>query len=325
MALKEATMIITTQLLNKVVAALLAIILVATNAHAEKRIALSFDDVPRQKGAFLTPDDRTVKLIAALQKAKVKQAAFFINPGKLSDPDGAGGEGRITAYVNAGHVIANHSFSHPKLGNTDTDAYLADIDTASAWLKDRDGNRPWFRFPYLDEGGDDKVKRDAIRAGLKARGLRNGYVTADGSDWHLETLTVEAMKASKPMDMDALKKLYVSVQMSAVEYHDVMAQRTLGRSPAHVILLHETDLAALFIEDFVAELRLNGWTIITADEAFADPIASAMPDVPFAYGTLIGSMAWEKDVKPPVWPFWIGTATATFLFDRRVTKTPEPR
>ncbi len=299
--------------------------LVANGAHAEKRIALSFDDVPRARGAFLTPDERTTKLIAALKQAKVKQAAFFLNPGKLLTPDGQGGEARIKAYTGAGHVIANHSNSHPHLGETDSAAYLADIDAGAAWLKGREGYRPWFRFPYLDEGGKDKVKRDAIRAGLRARGLRNGYVTADGADWHLENLTLEAKKGGKPMDMEALRKLYVTVQMSAVEYHEALARQTLGRSPAHVMLMHETDLAALFLPDFVAELRRNGWKIVTADEAFADPISKAMPDVPFAYGTLIGSMAWEKDIKPPLWPIWIGTSTATFLFDRRVIKIPEPQ
>ncbi len=312
-----------------IVGVVLMLLFTAIPAHAgpastSKWIALSFDDVPRNAGAFFSPDERTQKLIAALKTAKVKQAAFFLNPGNLSKPDGQGGEARINAYVAAGHVIANHSYSHPKLTKVDAAAYLADIDAASAWLKGRTGNRPWFRFPYLDEGGEDKVKRDAIRAGLKIRGLKNGYVTADGSDWYLEDLTIKAKNEGKTMDMEALKKLYVSVQMSAVEYHDTLARRTLGRSPAHVILLHETDLAALYIADFVAELRLNGWTIITADEAFADPISNAMPDVPFAYGTLIGSMAWEKDIKPPVWPIWIGTATASFLFDRRVIKVPEP-
>jgi peptidoglycan-N-acetylglucosamine deacetylase len=305
--------------------ALIVSILVASGAHAEKRIALTFDDIPRQRGAFFTPNERTTKLIAALKLAKVKQAAFFINPGRLATPDGQGGEVRISAYVAAGHVIANHSFSHPQLGDTEASAYLADIDSAAVWLKGRAGYRPWFRFPYLDEGGDDKIKRDAIRAGLKARGMVNGYVTADGADYNLESLTVQAKKDGKAMDMEALKKLYVSVQMSAVEYHDTLARRTLGRSPAHVMLLHETDLAAMFIADFVDELRRNGWKIITVDQAFADPIAKAMPDVPYSYGTLIGSMAWEKGVQPPIWPFWIGTSTANFLFEKRVIKTPEPK
>jgi peptidoglycan-N-acetylglucosamine deacetylase len=297
----------------------------APSSASEKRIALTFDDIPRGRGAFLTPDERSEKLIAALKASGVKQAAFFLNPAKLADPDGQGGEARIAAYVAAGHVIANHSNNHIHLNETEAPAYLADVDAAEAWLKGRKGYRPWFRFPYLAEGGSDKVKRDAIRAGLKERGLRNGYVTADGSDWHLEALTIQSKSDGKVMDMEALKKLYVTTQMSGVEYHDALARRTLKRSPAHVMLLHETDLAALFLPDFIAELKRHGWTIITADEAFADPINKAMPDVPYSAGTLVGSMAWEKDVKPPLWPIWIGTSTMTFLFEQRVIKKPEQK
>jgi peptidoglycan-N-acetylglucosamine deacetylase len=295
-------------------------LLLSSPAMASKRIALSFDDVPRKPGAFFTPDERSQRLIAALRQAKVGQAVFFLNPGRLASPEGTGGEARIMAYVAAGHLIANHSYSHPHLGKLSAADYLADIDKAEAWLKGRPGYRPWFRFPYLFEGGDDKAKRDEVRAGVAARGLRNGYVTADGSDWHLEQLTIDAAKAGKPMDMKALRRLYLQMQLSAAEYHDKMARTTLGRSPAHVLLLHETDLAALFIGDLVTELRREGWTIITADAAYRDPLGKAFPDVPFAAGTLTGSLTWEKNIEPPLSPLWMGESVVSLLFERRVLK-----
>lgn len=304
---------------------ILCCILMGVQAHAQKRIALTFDDVPRQKGAFLSTEERTTRLIAALDEAGVKQAAFFVNAGFLETPDGEGGEARINAYVNAGHVLANHSFSHPHLNAISASDYVADIDRNEAWLKGRKGYRPWFRFPYLDEGGTDKVKRDAVRTALRNRKLQNGYVTADGSDWHLEALTIEAAKAGKTIDVKALRRLYISSQMSNIEYYHELARRTLGREPAHVMLMHETDIAALFIADLVAELKRQGWTIISADEAFADPIASAEPDTPFAAGTLTGSMAWEKNIEPPMWPVAMNTATMSLLFENNVAKAvPTP-
>lgn len=303
----------------------LAALLLGTAAQAQdKRIALTFDDVPRQAGAFFTPAERTERLIAALAEARVEQAAFFVTPGRLDTPDGAGGEARIAAYVAAGHVIANHSYNHHHLSKSTAEAYLADLDRTEQWLKGRAGYRPWFRFPYLDEGADDKAKRDAVRAGLAARRLRNGYVTADGSDWNLEALTIEARAAGREMDMKALRRLYLQSQLSGVVYHDALARRTLGRSPAHVLLLHETDLAALFLVDLVAELRREGWTIVTADEAFADPdLRDAMPDVPYSWGTLTGAMAWEQNIDPPLTPLWMGTALVRWLFEQRVVKPEE--
>lgn len=288
-------------------------------AAQDKRIAITFDDVPRGAGAFFTPDARSKRLIAALREAGVQQAAFYVTTGNLDTPDGAGGEARISAYVAAGHVIANHSHSHWHLNETGAEAYLADLDRAAAWLRGRPGYRPWFRFPFLDEGGRDAAKRDALRAGLAARDLRNGYVTADGSDWHLEALTVEAARAGKAMDMAALRKLYLQSQLSGIAYHEALARRTLGRSPPHVMLLHETDLAALFIGDLVAELRKDGWTIITADVAYADTeLAAAMPIVPYSSGTLTGMMAWERGVQPPYAPLWMSTDMMSWLFETQV-------
>lgn len=298
-------------------AAILAV--AAPLAAQDKRIALTFDDVPRGAGAFFTPEERTARLIAALREAGVTQAAFFVTTGNLDTPDGAGGEQRIAAYIAAGHVIANHSHTHLHLDATSAQDYLADLDRAAMWLKGRPGLRPWFRFPFLDEGGRDAVKRDALRTGLAARGLRNGYVTADGSDWHLEQLTIAARRAGTPIDMKALRKLYLQSQLGGIAYHDALARRALGRSPPHVMLLHETDLAALFLADLVAELRKEGWTVITADEAFADAgLAAAMPDVPHTSGTLTGMMAWERAIEPPLAPLWMSTAMMSWLFETKV-------
>ncbi|WDA42808.1 polysaccharide deacetylase family protein [Erythrobacter sp. BLCC-B19] len=299
------------------------LVLAAPALAQEKRIALTFDDVPRGAGAFFTPEERTRRLIAALEQAGVEQAAFFVTTGNLAHPDGAGGEARIAAYVAAGHVIANHSDTHLHLDATPAEDYLADLDRAAAWLNGRPGFRPWFRFPFLDEGGRDAGRRDALRAGLAARALRNGYATADGSDWHLEQLTLDAKRAGKPMDMAALRKLYLQSQLSGIAYHEALARRTLGRLPPQVMLLHETDLAALFIADLVAELRKDGWTIITADQAYADAeLAAAMPIVPHTSGTLTGMMAWERGVQPPLAPLWMSTAMMSWLFETRVLAAP---
>ncbi len=298
--------------------AVVAACVAALPAIAQKRIALTFDDVPRARGPFLTPDERTARIIAGLRKAKVRQAAFFVVPGNLSDPDGAGGERRIAAYVAAGHVIANHSFSHPALKSMTAAAYLADIDRAEAWLKGRRGLRPWFRFPYLDEGGSDKGKRDAVRTGLAARGLANGYVTVDGSDWNIESLTAEARKAGKPIDMDGLRDLYVETHVESAEFADGLARKALGRQPVQVMLLHETDLAAYWITDLVAGLRKKGWQIVGVDTAYRDPIAKLHPNVPSAQGTLLEAIAWEKGLPAPRWYDRNTLSIATPLYRQRV-------
>ncbi|TGX50455.1 polysaccharide deacetylase [Sphingomonas gei] len=293
----------------------LLLLTLAPAASAQKRIALTFDDTPRSVGAFFTKQERSARLITELKKARVAQAAFFVNPGNVR---ATADEALVESYVRAGHVIANHGFSHPHLNQSSVAAYLADIDKAEAWLKPRHGYRPWFRYPFLDEGGSDKAKRDAVRAGLAARGLTNGYVTAEGSDWNLEQLTIDAKKAGKTIDMAGLRDLYVETHVEAADFADALVIKAIGRSPPHVMLLHETDLAALYIADLVGALRADGWEIVTADTAYADPLKTAAPDVPSANGTLTELLAWEKGLLAPRWYARNDLKIANAFFAERV-------
>jgi peptidoglycan/xylan/chitin deacetylase (PgdA/CDA1 family) len=310
--------------MHRLVVLLVALFAFAAPAAAQKRIAFSFDDVPRRPGAFMTSDQRTQRLIAALRRSGVRQAAFFLNPGHLEEPYGAGGEARIAAYVRAGHVIANHSYSHRWLSRIGAEAYLADIDRASAWLAGRRGARPWFRYPYLDEGtrqGADPAARDAVRLGLGHRGLTNGYVTIDSYDWYLDDLANRARAAGLAIDMAALRDLYVEMVVETAEFADRLAVRTLGRRPVQVVLMHETDLEAMFLPDAIAALRRRGWRIATMDQAYRDPIARITPDARYLGGGRLAAIA-NAAGRPPreLVPALNEEATILRLFNERVLR-----
>jgi peptidoglycan/xylan/chitin deacetylase (PgdA/CDA1 family) len=310
----------------RLLAILMAMLLTASPVEAAKRLALSFDDVPRAPGAFFSPDERTRLLIESLDRADVDQAAFFVTTGNLDRPYGAGGEARIAAYVAAGHVIANHSHSHRWLHRTPAEDYVADLDRAAAWLAGRRGYRPWHRFPFLDEGREDLTKRDAVRAALRERGLRNGYVTIDTYDWHLEDLARNAVQQGKAIDRDALRDLYVEALVELAEFNEQRAVETLGRSPAHMILLHETDLAAMFIADAVAALRARGWEIVPADEAYRDPIAVIEPETTLLGSGRIAAIAHAAG-RPPreLVSSWTDEEVLSRLFAQRVLhEAPTP-
>lgn len=266
----------------------------ASVAVSDKRIAFSIDDAPRGAGAFLEPEERPRLLIQALKTAGIEQAVFFINPGRITSYDNDAAD--IAAYAGAGHVVANHTANHSKLSAVSAAIFLADIDAAETWLKDKPNYRPWFRFPFLDEGGTNKAKRDAVRSGLKQRGLMNGYITVDASDWYIEDMAIAAAKAGQLMDWNALRDLFVESYVQSANFSDDLARRTLGRAPVQMILLHETDLAAMFVDDLADALKADGWKIVTADEAYRDPIAYMEPDVDFADGTRTQMLAAERNI-----------------------------
>jgi len=305
-------------------ALLLALGIAPAAAQETKRIALSFDDVPRHAGGFMTTDRRAIALIAGLHEAGVEQAGFFVTTGNLENDDGEGGAARITAYVAAGHVIGNHSHSHTWLWQNAPADYIADLDRAEAWLADKPGKRPWYRFPYLDEGRD-AGRRDALRAALAERGLRNAYVTVDNYDWKIDDLARAAIAENRAFDLPALGELFVETIVRTANFNDEIAREVLGRSPAHVLLLHETDLNALFIVDLVAGLRAEGWTIITMDEAYADPIAATEPDTLYLGGGRVTALAAAAGRAPDTLVYErTDEAELTRLFQERVIVRTAP-
>ncbi len=275
----------------------LALAFAGATARADaprKRIALTFDDAPISGGPLFDGPERTRRLIAALKGAGVRRAVFLVTTGHLRSRDD---EARIRAYAAAGHLLGNHSQDHRRLSRIGADAYLADVDRARETLARFPNVRPWFRYPFLDEGRD-AATRDAVRAGLKRRGLANGYVTVDTWDWALVDLVRKAKESGKAVDLDRLRTLYLEMMLSAVGTYDRLARETLGRSPAHVLLAHENDVEALFIGDLVRALKRRGWTIVAPDEAYADPIARQVPDTLRNGNGRVAALAAAKGVDP---------------------------
>jgi peptidoglycan-N-acetylglucosamine deacetylase len=240
---------------------------------AARELALSFDDAPLPDSALMTGEARAEAIMAGLAAAEVSHVVFFANPGRETP----GGEARLRAYASAGHFIANHSLTHPNLDDLSADDYVANAAAAEALLRPLPNYRPWFRYPFLSEGATEE-KRDAVRAGLARLGLKNGYVTINTWDWRLAGLLDEAAARGAHVDMRAMRGLYIETVVEAADRYEAIAKRFLHRSPRHVLLLHENDLAALYIADLVAALRADGWRIISPERAYRDRIARREPD-----------------------------------------------
>ncbi len=256
---------------NRGVLPVLAVLLlfVIGQASAQKRIALTYDDAPRGNGLVFDGPQRTTALIDALQSVNSGPVAFFVTTRSMKD--NSGNRQRIEQYAGAGHLIANHSHTHQWAHKTLVDDYLKDIDQATALLAGLENQRPWYRFPFLDEGRSaDKVKN--IARGLAQRGLVNGYVTIDNYDWYLDSRLQQALKEGTPVNYEKLGQFYVRMLLYAAEFYDSLAVQMLGHSPTHVLLLHENDLAALYSDDLITALRAAGWQVVSPDVAYRDPL-----------------------------------------------------
>ncbi len=62
---------------------------------------------------------------------------------------------RIKMYDAAGHIIANHTHSHPNFALTPFPDYIEDFRKAHTILVDFSNFRKLFRFLFLSEGETD--------------------------------------------------------------------------------------------------------------------------------------------------------------------------
>ncbi len=233
-----------------------------------REIALTFDDAPLADTALMTGAQRTDKLINVLKDAKVPDALFFVTTGNITEQN----KSRLTQYTQAGFHLANHSHSHASATKLGVNDYLSDAYKAHLILNDFDNRLPYHRFPYLHYGADTAAI-EKLQAGLGELGYKDGYVTVDNFDWAINAILVKAAEEKKTIDYAKASALYVDTLEQSIEFFDAIAQKTLKRSPKHVLLLHENDAAALFLPDLIARLRSKGWKIIAPQDAYKDPIA----------------------------------------------------
>jgi peptidoglycan/xylan/chitin deacetylase (PgdA/CDA1 family) len=257
-----------------------------------QEIAITIDDAPLGDGAFFTGAERAERILAQLKEHRVEQVAFFVVTSYINDE----GVTRLRKYADAGHLLANHTHSHQWIHRQGCKNYIRDLEQADSILRPMKGFVPWFRYPFLDEGRSRPV-RDSIRNALATLQLSNGYVTIDNYDWYLNSLTGKAVREGKQVNEERLRAVYIDHVWKSVLFYDSIAKKMLGRSPRHVLLLHENDLAGKYLGDLIRHIKQQGWKIISPADAYRDPVASSIPDVLMNGQGRIAAMAYEKGTK----------------------------
>ena len=121
-----------------------------------KEVAITFDDGPTPAG--------TPAILDALEQARVHATFFCVGSRAAASPELVG---RI---ARAGHLLANHAFSHHPLTNFFSDARLfREFEDTSRALEQACGKRPSFLRPPIGLSNPG-VFRAAARAGLRVVG-----------------------------------------------------------------------------------------------------------------------------------------------------------
>ena len=272
-------------------------ILLIVSAHASfaGQIAITIDDAPSPDSVFYNGNDRIKIIVDKLSNLNIKQAMIFATGKNINRESGME---RLKIYADNGHLIANHSYDHLDLNRVACKIFSNDILKNHEIIKSFPAFSRFFRYPFLHEGKTTE-KRDCIRNFLKEQSFRNGYVTVDNWDWYICRLMSDAKKEGKKINFRNLKKLYVDHMWSAIMFYDQVAVEYLGRSPKHILLMHDNDTTALFIDDLVKYIREKGWEIISPVKAYQDPIANYSPKTLINNQGIIMALAIDKGYKGP--------------------------
>lgn len=265
-------------------------------AFACKRLPVLFsitmDDFYWQNNVKLTGAERNQAILDALKTHRTKAALFVIGR-NIEDEEG---KKLLGAWDQAGHMIANHTYSHRNLNAPDADvkAYQDDILQADALLKPYLRFRKFFRFPFLKEG-DTAAKRDSVRAFLVDNGYRNGHVTIDASDWYIDQRLAARLKENPAADVRPYRNYYLRHMWERASYYNSLARRVTDYQIRHTMLIHFNLLNALFLGDLIAMFIKKNWMPIDAELAFNDKVFAAQPNVLPAGESLIWSLAKENN------------------------------
>lgn len=148
-----------------------------TNNKKIRQLALTYDDGPN--------DPHTQRLLEVLARHNVRATFFLIGRYVRQRPELA------REVVNAGHVIGNHTFTHPLLSIKSAAAIRQELSDCRAALQDAIGEHSnLFRPPF---GG----RRPAVLRIARELGLEPVMWNVTGYDWSAPTAEVIERKVSK--------------------------------------------------------------------------------------------------------------------------------
>lgn len=260
----------------------------AASARASEgpRFAVTIDDFRFDDGPLMTGFARHRAILDALDAAGV-QAAGLVTGKHVAN---TAGQLHLGAWAEAGHAVGNHTFNHAYFGGSAPGDLGPDIDLCAQVLPRTPALRPWFRFPYLAEGQTAEF-RDRMRADLRMRGLNNAHVTIDASDWYVDQRLKARLEQDPGADVAPYGDYLAKHLLDRAAFYDGLARDVLGRSPAHTLLIHHNLTTALFLPRILKAFAEAGWAAIDADEAFADPVFAAQPDIAPCAHSLIHQLA----------------------------------
>ncbi|WUI01809.1 polysaccharide deacetylase family protein [Spirillospora sp. NBC_00431] len=183
-----------------------------------KCVALTFDDGPAES---------TVELLDILAARKVKATFFLIGQNAAEHPD------LVRREHEAGHELADHSYSHADLGRASEEKILSELTRTQDAIRRASGVTPvMLRPPY----GSTSKRLTRI---TRRMGLAQVLWTVDPQDW------------------------------DSRDTEDVERRVLKAAKPGHIVLMHDIHRTTVkAVPKIIDRLAARGYVFVTVSELF---------------------------------------------------------
>jgi peptidoglycan/xylan/chitin deacetylase (PgdA/CDA1 family) len=246
-----------------------------------REVAITFDDLPATAGDLPVMQEVTASLTTALRQQRVP-AIGFVNEAKLIVPGQIDARtALLTAWLDAGLDLGNHSFSHVAIDRTPLSAYQEDVirgeTITRALLRGRGRTLRYYRHTQLRTGPTDDYRRE-LDAFLRGRGYEVAPVTIDNDEYVFAAVYDRAKARGDDATMRAVRDAYLPYMERMFAFYEEASREYLGREVKQVLLLHANSLNADHIGALLSMMRRRGYNFVSLERALADP-AYRLPEV----------------------------------------------
>lgn len=287
-------------------------------AQTTRTLAVTIDDAPfvnARRTAYLQhAEAATARLLETLRRHRVT-AVLLVNERQLDQGDGERPArlALLERWVAAGHVLGNHTYSHPDANALSAEDYQRDIargEPASQQLMS--GRRPYtryFRHPFTHTG-DTADKKAAIDAFVASRGYTVAPHTIENADWLFNGPYARALAANDDATATRLQQAYVEYTEQVVSFAERASVRVFGREIPQTLLVHVNDITSTHLDTVLTRLAARGYRFVTLDEVMQDPayrtrdtwVGKGGPTWLFRWSRSLGqTVSFADEPEPPAW------------------------
>jgi peptidoglycan/xylan/chitin deacetylase (PgdA/CDA1 family) len=186
----------------------------------------------------------------------------------------------VSRWIDAGHEIGNHTFSHEWIDRISLADYQEDVIRGETilrmLLKEKGRTLRYFRHPHLRTGPTAEYKQ-GLDAFLAGRGYTIAPVTIDNGDYIFSYVYRRAKQRGDTAAMKGIVAAYLTYMEDIFAFFERLSTEVLGYEVSQVLLLHANMLNADHFDALAGMMKDRGYRFITLDEALIDG-AYRLPD-----------------------------------------------